>query len=284
MDLFQALVLGIVQGLTEWLPISSSSHLIFVPWLFGWNDPSITSIEFNVALHMGTFIAVLGYFAADWRRYVLAFFASLRDRSIAEHSDRRIAWLIILGTIPAALAGIVAEQPIDDIFHDPNNLRPGLIVIGVLMIVMGTLLLVAERAGKRIIPLEGIQLPMALVIGVAQALALIPGVSRSGSTITAGLFMGLRRDAAARFSFLLSTPIIFAVGVKKSYDVYQQGGIPADELLGFFVGFAASLISGFLCIHFLLRYLQRHSTAPFIWYRYVVGIGLLLLVLLGFRA
>ncbi|HEX8220066.1 MAG TPA: undecaprenyl-diphosphatase UppP [Chloroflexia bacterium] len=284
MDIFQALVLGLVQGLTEFLPVSSSAHLVFVPWFLGWDDKAVTSIQFDVALHMGTLLAVLVYFAADWRRLIGAFFASLIERRIGDDPDRRLVWLIVLGTIPAALAGLLLESSIDAVFHDPQNLRAGLLVIGVMMIVMGALLLLAERVGKRTIPIEGVRLPTAVAVGVAQALALIPGVSRSGSTITAGLFAGLKREAAARFSFLLSTPVVLAAGVKQVYDMTKGGGLPAGDQLGFFVGFAASAVSGFLCISFLLRYLQRHSTAPFIWYRFMLGAALLVLVLVGFRA
>lgn len=283
MDIFQALVLGLLQGLTEFLPISSSAHLIFVPWLFGWDDKSVTSIQFDVALHMGTLVAVLVYFARDWRRLISAFFASVLERRVGNDPDRRLVWLIGLGTIPAALAGLFAEDGIDALFHDPRNLRTGLLIIAIMMIVMGALLWLAERVGKRTLSLESITLPTALAVGVAQALALIPGVSRSGSTITAGLFAGLKREAAARFSFLLSTPVVFGAGLKQVYDMVREGGIPADEQLGFLIGFAASAISGFLCIFYLLRYLQRHSTAPFIWYRFVVGAALLVLVLVGFR-
>ena len=284
MDIFQALVLGLVQGLTEFLPVSSSAHLVFVPWLLGWDDKAVTSIQFDVALHMGTLLAVLVYFAADWRRLIVAFFASVFERRIGGDPDRRLVWLIVLGTIPAALAGLLVESSVDAVFHDPQNLRAGLLVIAVMMIVMGALLLLAERVGKRTIPIEGVRLPTAMAVGVAQALALIPGVSRSGSTITAGLFAGLKREAAARFSFLLSTPVVLAAGVKQVYDMAKEGGLPAGDQLGFFVGFLASAVSGFLCISFLMRYLQRHSTAPFIWYRFMVGAALLVLVLVGFRA
>jgi undecaprenyl-diphosphatase len=283
-DIFQALFLGILQGLTEFLPVSSSAHLVFVPWLLGWEDKAVTSIQFDVALHMGTLLAVLVYFAADWRRLIAAFFASVFERRIGDDPDRRLVWLILIGTIPAALVGLLAESKINDIFHDPQNLRTGLLVIAVMMIVMGVLLLLAERVGKHALTLEGIRLPTAVLVGVAQALALIPGVSRSGSTITAGLFAGLKREAAARFSFLLATPVVLGAGLKQVYNLVQEGGIPADLQLGFLVGFAASAISGFLCIFLLLRYLQRNSTAPFIWYRFMVGAALLVLVLAGFRS
>jgi undecaprenyl-diphosphatase len=283
LDLFQALVLGLIQGLTEFLPISSSAHLLIVPWLFGWDDPAITSIQFDVALHMGTLLAVLLYFAADWRRMIAAFVRSILERRIGDDPDRRLAWFVILGSIPAALAGVLLESRIDELFHRPENFSTGIVVIAIMMIVLAGFLLLAERVGKRIYDLQHITAGTALTVGVAQALALIPGVSRSGSTITAGLFMGLRRDTAARFSFLLSTPVVLGAGLKKLYDVVQEGGIPGDQMVGFAVGFLAAAVSGFFCIAFLLRYLQRNTTLPFIVYRVVLGLLLLGLVLGGFR-
>jgi undecaprenyl-diphosphatase len=278
MDIFQAIILGLVQGLTEFLPVSSSAHLVFVPWLFGWEPHSL---EFDVALHMGTLLGVLIYFAADWRRLIAAFIRSVVDRRIGDDPDRRIVWLLILGTIPAVIVGVLAESAIDAYFHAPANLRIGLIIIGVMMILMGLLLWLAERVGRRVYEMRHLGLGMAMTIGFAQALALIPGVSRSGSTITVGLFVGLKREAAARFSFLLSTPIVLGAGLKKVYDVMQEGGIPEGELWAFVVGFSAAAVSGFLCIALLLRYLQRHSTAPFIVYRLVMGALLLVLVATG---
>ncbi len=278
-------MLGLVQGLTEFLPISSSAHLIIVPWLFGWNNRALNSLQFDVALHMGTLLAVLVYFAADWRRLIAAFVQSVLERRIGSDPDRRLAWYIIFATVPAFVVGVLAESQIDEVFHDPNNLRGGLLIIAVMMIVMGALLLLAERIGKHAIELKNITLGTAIGIGVAQALALVPGVSRSGSTITTGLFLGLKREAAARFSFLLSTPIVLGVGLKKLYDLLQgTETIPADQIGGFVVGFLAAAISGFLCIFFLMRYLQRRSTAPFIWYRFMLGIALLALLAFGFRA
>ncbi|HEX9990964.1 MAG TPA: undecaprenyl-diphosphatase UppP [Chloroflexia bacterium] len=285
MDLFQAFILGLVQGLTEFLPVSSSAHLVFVPWLFGWNEKAINSLQFDVALHMGTLLAVLAYFARDWLRLAGAFFASVRDRRIGDDPDRRLIWFLAAASIPAALAGVVAESKIDELFHDPANIRTGILVIAIMMIVMGALLLLAERVGRHAMDLSQITFGTALAIGVAQALALIPGVSRSGSTITAGLFFGLKRDSAARFSFLLATPVVLGAGLKKLYDVVQSPeGIPAAQVVGFGVGFATAAVSGFLCIYFLLRYLRQRSTAPFIWYRFMVGAGLLALLLVGFRA
>jgi undecaprenyl-diphosphatase len=281
-DLFHALILGLVQGLTEFLPISSSAHLLIVPWLFGWTEQSLTSIQFDVALHMGTVLAVLSYFAADWRRLIAAFFRSLVERRVGDDPDRRLVWLILLGSIPAAVVGALAEERIDEVFHNAGGIMTAMTIIAVMMIVMGGLLMLAERLGKHTIDLVHIRAPQALGVGLAQALALIPGVSRSGSTITAGLFFGLRRDTAARFSFLLSTPVVLGAGLKKALDVWQEGGIPQDQIGGFIVGFAAAAVSGFLCITFLLRYLQRNTMAPFIWYRFMVGLLLLALVALGF--
>jgi undecaprenyl-diphosphatase len=281
-DLFHALILGLVQGLTEFLPISSSAHLLIVPWLFGWTEQSLTSIQFDVALHMGTVLAVLSYFAADWRRLIAAFFRSLVERRVGDDPDRRLVWLILLGSIPAAVVGALAEERINEVFHNAGGIMTAMTIIAVMMIVMGGLLMLGERLGKHTIDLVHIRAPQALGVGLAQALALIPGVSRSGSTITAGLFFGLRRDTAARFSFLLSTPVVLGAGLKKALDVWQEGGIPQDQIGGFIVGFAAAAVSGFLCITFLLRYLQRNTMAPFIWYRFMVGLLLLALVALGF--
>jgi undecaprenyl-diphosphatase len=285
LDLLQAFVLGLVQGLTEFLPISSSAHLIIVPWLFGWKDPAINSIQFDVALHMGTLIAVIAYFWSDWRRLVGAFIGSIIERSVGEDPNRRMAWYVLLASIPAAVVGAVGESKIDEFFHRPDNLRIGLLVIATMMIVMAAVLLLAERVGSHRLDLSGIDLRKALGIGFAQALSLIPGVSRSGSTITAGLFFGLQRAAAARFSFLLATPVVLGAGLKKLYDLLKEPGfIPEAERLGFAIGFVTAGVTGFLCIHFLLRYLQHRSTAPFIWYRFMAGIALILLVVFGVRS
>ncbi len=283
MDLFQALVLGLIQGLTEFLPISSSAHLVFVPWLFGWNGRPVNSLQFDVALHMGTLLAVLAYFAGDWRRLIGAGVRSVLERRIGANPDRRLVWMLALGSVPAAVVGLVAESKVESLFHDPANLRVGLVIIAVMMMVLGLLLLLAERVSRHVRELHDVGPVTALGVGLAQALALIPGVSRSGSTITAGLFFGLKREAAARFSFLLATPVVLGAGLKKLYDVLHEGGIPPDQQWGFVVGFLAAAVSGFLTIHFLLRYLQTRSTAPFIWYRLMVGMGLLLLVVVGFR-
>lgn len=283
MDIFQSLVLGIVQGLTEFLPISSSAHLLIVPWIFGWTDPAITSIQFDVALHMGTLIAVLIYFAADWRRIIVAFVQSVIERRIGDDNDRRLAWFVVIGSIPAVVLGVLAESKIDEFFHRPENFRTGIVVIAVMMIVLAGILFFAERVGKRVLDMQHLNVGTAISVGFAQALALIPGVSRSGSTITAGLLLGLKRETAARFSFLLATPVVLGAGLKKLYDALQVGGIPSDQITGFVIGFVASAVSGFFCIAFLMRFLQRNSTMPFILYRVGLGILLLVLIMIGFR-
>jgi undecaprenyl-diphosphatase len=283
LDLFHALVLGIVQGLTEFLPISSSAHLLIVPWLLGWNEPEITSIQFDVALHMGTLVAVLVYFARDWVRLVAGFFRSIIERKIGDDPDRKLAWMVVIGSIPAAIVGVLGESKIDEVFHKPENIRVAITVIAVMMIAMAVLLYLADRVGKKNYDLKHIGLPTAITVGLAQALALIPGVSRSGSTITAGLFLNLKREAAARFSFLLATPVVLGAGLKKLYDAMQVGGIPADQQMGFLIGFLAAAISGFLCIAFLLRYLQRNSLMPFIVYRLALGGVLIALAVVSFH-
>jgi undecaprenyl-diphosphatase len=305
-DILQAIILGLVQGLTEFLPISSSAHLVFVPWLFGWRNPVLSSLEFGVALHMGTLLAVLTYFWRDWLGMIQGLLYLARRRmtalSVSPGGEAtlpgpvgparpdlarqgRLAIYILLATIPAVLAGLLLEEPIDAWFHspDPAQQRVGIVVMAVLMIALAGALFLAERVATHKRDLQDIGLGTAMLVGCAQALALFHGVSRSGSTITAGLFANLKRDVAARFSFLLGTPIIVGAGLKQAYDVLQLGGIPADQQLGFVLGFLASLISGYAAIWFLLRFLRRNTTMPFIVYRVLVGAGLILLVLLGFQ-
>jgi undecaprenyl-diphosphatase len=278
---FEALVLGIVQGLTEFLPISSSAHLIIVPWLLGWQDPGIL---FDVALHLGTLVAVIIYFWRDWLTLLSAMFASIAARSVQGDPNRRLVWYILLACIPAVIAGVLGESKIDEYFHTQANLQLGLLIIASVMIIMALLLLLAERIGKRVYEITGLTFVMAMGIGVAQALALIPGVSRSGSTITAGLFFGLKREAAARFSFLLATPVVLGAGLKSVYDVLESPvGLTADQQLNLLIGLATSAVVGFLCIHFLLSYLRNHTTLPFIIYRFVLGLLIIALVLSGFH-
>jgi len=258
MDLFQAAVLGAVQGLTEFLPISSSGHLIMVPFILGWPPHSQA---FDLALHVGTLIALLWFFWAEWMALIRGFFSGLVS-SDARRDDPawRMSLLVLLGSIPAGLIGVGAEQPVEDFFRSP-------VLNAVLMIVFALVMFVADRVATLKRSVDDVRWPDALSMGLAQALALMPGVSRSGITITAGLFLGLDRASAARFSFLLSGPIIAAAAVWK-----LRQGIPSNELAAVLVGATVSAIVGFLAIGFLLRYLQRNSLTVFVVYRIVFAL------------
>src|SRR5262245_56249228 len=192
----QALVMGIVQGLTEFLPVSSSGHLVIVPWLFGWDDAFITSLAFSVMLHLGTLVALLVYFRADWLRLIPAGLAAIRDRSFRGDADRKLAWLLVAATIPAAIVGFLFS----DLFETAVR-QVGL--VAVTLIVGGVILWVADHVGARTKGVDDVTFPIAVGIGAAQALALVPGISRSGISISAGRFAGLDREAAARFAFLM---------------------------------------------------------------------------------
>lgn len=283
----QALILGLIQGLAEFIPVSSSAHLIFVPWLFGWNDPFINSLSFDVALHLGTLIAVILYFASDWFRFIKAFINSLLRKPLPENvsaaeeekTNRKLAWFIIIGTIPGGIAGVILESKINDQFHDTNNIKNGILIIAGTMTLLGLFLLLAERFAIHRKPLSKINWIDTLVIGCSQALAIIPGVSRSGSTITAGLALGLTRDTAARFSFLLGTPIVAGAGLKSVYDLVKTG-LNGDEIYLVIIGFITAAVSGYLCIKFLLAYLRKGKTYIFVGYRWIVAILLVAVVLI----
>lgn len=282
--ILEAMVLGIVQGLTEFMPISSSAHLILVPWLFGWTDPALASLAFDVSLHLGTLVAVLWFFAPEWGCLIQAGVASLVERRIAHDPDRRLAWMIVIGCIPGGIVGVLAESKINDLFHQPGvPIQPSaMIVMAILVALLGVALFFAERIARHIRRMGEMSLRDAVLIGLAQALAVFPGVSRSGSTITAGLALGLERDAAARFSFLLSAPIIAGAGIKSLFEVYsgfKSGTVLPSELVLFPVGFVAAAISGYLCIRFLLRYLQRNSTDVFVYYRWALAVFIVAIAL-----
>jgi len=279
MTIIQAVILGIVQGLTEFVPISSSAHLIIIPWLFHWDDPGLA---FDVALHLGTLVALLSFFAADWVRLVRAGIASIIERKVGNDSDRRLAWLLIIGTIPGILTGVLAESKIEELFHQPDapHTPEAMTAMAVVIALLGVALFVAERIARHRRGLAQVSLKDTVVIGLAQALAIFPGVSRSGSTITAGLALGLQREAAARFSFLLAAPIVAGAGFKSLFSVYSElktGAMAQSELLLFAIGFVAAAISGYLCIKLLLRYLQKNSTDIFVYYRWLLS-GLVIIV------
>ena len=273
MNIFQALILGLVQGATEFIPISSSAHLIIVPWLFQWDDPGLA---FDVALHLGTLVALLVFFAADWVRLIRAGIASIVERRIGDDVDRRLAWLLVIGSIPGGIAGVLFESKIEELFHKPNvSEQPNaMIAMAIIIALLGAALFVAERIARHIRALDAVSLKDAIIVGCAQALAIFPGVSRSGATITTGLALGLEREAAARFSFLLSAPIIAGAGAKSMLNVVgelRRGAMSSAELSLFAVGFLAAAISGYLCIKFLLRFLQRNSTNIFVYYRWLLA-------------
>ena len=260
----QALVMGIVQGLTEFLPISSSGHLIIVPALLGWDDPFINSLEFSVVLHIGTLVALLAYFWRDWLRLVPAGFTALRDRSFAGDGDRRVAWLIAAATVPAAIVGFALESQIESQFRQVG-------LVAVMLVVGGGILWLAERTGPRNRLIEGLTFPLAVGIGFAQSLALVPGISRSGISISAGLFAGLDREAAARFSFLMATPITLGASL---YEVRKlvagEAGVTV-EASALVVGVIASMVAGFVAIHALLRFLRSRPTHVFVVYRVILA-------------
>jgi undecaprenyl-diphosphatase len=279
--LLRAIILGIIQGVTEFVPISSSGHLIIVPWLFGWNDPALISLPFDVALHLGTLVAVLGFFAADWVHLIRAGVQSIAERKVGSDPDRRLAWFLVLGSVPGVAVGALAESRIEELFHRPNQpIQPAaMLVMAGLIALMGALLYLADHLARHLRGMSDLTLKDALLIGLAQAAAIFPGVSRSGATITAGLALGLKRETAAKFSFLLSAPIIAGAGFKSMIDVaqeWQAGAMTWFDLALFAAGFAAAAVSGYLCIKYLLRFLQRHSTDVFAFYRW--GLALLIVV------
>lgn len=265
MDLFgQAVILGIVQGLTEFLPISSSGHLIIVPFLFGWTDPFITSLAFSVMLHIGTLAALLVYFRADWIRLVPAGFATIRDRSFRADPDRRLAWLLIAATIPAAIAGFLLNDIIETAFRDVG-------LVALTLVVGAVVLWLADRWGGMTKGVNDVTFPIAGSIGAAQALALIPGISRSGISISAARFAGLSRESAARFSFLMATPITAGAAIFEIRKL-ASGETGVDVSVGpLVVGMLSAFLFGMLAIGFLLRYLRTRSLTIFVVYRLVLA-------------
>jgi len=266
-EVWQAALLGVVQGLTEFLPVSSTGHLILVPALLGWHGGIVDSLQFDVALHLGTLVALLAVFWHDWLVLAGAALRSLARRSLAD-PQARLAWLIALATIPGVVAGALFQRHVETTLRSP-------VLIGITMVFVGLLLALLDRSARQTRNEYSLGAVGAFAIGVGQALALIPGVSRSGSTIATGLGLGLTRASAARFSFLLSTPIVAGAIVKEGVDVARQG-IGAGEAPVFAVGILAAAISGYACIRFLLAYLRTRSLMPFVVYRVIAGVGVLL--------
>lgn len=270
MDLLQALVLGLLQGITEVLPISSSAHLIFVPRLFGWPESGLT---FDVALHFGTFIALFAYFRRDVATLAVNVADGLKQRDFAGF-ERQLPWLLVAGSVPAALVGKLFEEQIEQVFRNSP------LIIFSMLIVFGLLLGFADRFGRQSYRLMEVKLGAAMIIGCFQCLALIPGVSRSGITITAALLLGFARPDAARFSFLLSLPIVAGAAMLKGVHLFKYGVEPG-MILPMLVGVAVAAVSGYMSVAFLLRFVQRQTVWPFVWYRVLVGTGMMVALWAG---
>jgi len=267
MNNLHALALGAIQGLTEVLPISSSAHLIIIPKLLGWAESGLT---FDVALHLGSLIALSLYFWRDIFDMTYNFFGSISGKGL-QTAGNRLPWYIIIGTIPAAIVGKTLEEPIEQIFRQSPNL------ICSFLILFGLILAFADTTGVKKWKLDRLTLKSAIIIGLAQCLALIPGVSRSGITITAALFLGYNRETSARYSFLLSLPIVFGAAILKVGSLLKTG-IPPEEVTPLLIGVFSSAVFGYLSVVFLLKLVQRYSLYPFVWYRLAAGVVFLLLV------
>jgi undecaprenyl-diphosphatase len=269
MSLLQAVVLAVIQGFTEFLPISSSAHLALAPWLFGWPDQGLS---FDIALHLGTLAAVLLYFARDWIQVIAQGLGLQAGSDPHLKRNPRLLWYIVLGTIPVGVCGLLLQKAAE------TKLRNPLVIAGML-IGVGILMAAAERAARADRNIGGLTLADALVIGFAQALAIVPGTSRSGITITAALFRGLDHHAAARFSFLLSTPAIAAAAAKDIFDLLLAGGVPPQVRGPIAIGIVVSGVTGLLVIRFFLRYLRTRGLTFFVYYRIVFGIIVIALAL-----
>jgi undecaprenyl-diphosphatase len=276
MSELEALLLGIVQGLTEFLPISSSGHLILVPWLQDYTflqENESFNKTFDVALHAGTLVAVIGYFWTDLSQMVRGVVRSIATRRI-ETADQRLGWAIVVGTIPAVIVGGLGEDWIDENLGEPW-------MIAILLIVFGLVLAWADRLPQRR-QIDSVSVREGFVMGTAQALALAPGVSRSGVTISAARYLGLDRDSAARFAFLLLVPAVAGATVLKGYNAITEG-LPDDVLGPIIVGMVASAVSSYAAIAWMLAYVRRHSYDVFVVYRVLAGLFVLALIATGVR-
>ncbi|MGB6678930.1 MAG: undecaprenyl-diphosphate phosphatase [Terriglobales bacterium] len=278
MPIYQVVVLAIVQGLAEFIPVSSSGHLIIVRRLLGWNELSPAhELTFDVALHFGTLLSVLFYFRRTWVQIIRAALggkvvrfseAGGTDQNLTadeQREERLLLWFLAIATIPGAIAGKLLEHSAEDYFREHIFLIAGALIVVALLMWWG------EKVGELKKPLIGINFADAVIVGCAQAFALIPGVSRSGSTITAGLFRNMTREAAVRFSFLLSTPLIAGAALLKAHELRKEG-LPAEMHMPFLVGVLVSAVVGYVAIAWLIRYLQSNSLKVFIVYRIVVGV------------
>jgi undecaprenyl-diphosphatase len=262
MPLYQAIVLAVIQGLTEFLPVSSTAHLALVPQLFHWADPGL---GFDVALHVGTLAAVLIYFFRDWVQVIVNGLGFHYRGSKPDENSRALLWYLVMGTIPAGLAGLKFQKYAEHAWRSPY-------VIGATLIGVAILMYLADKTGEEKNGLDQMSWFDVIIVGVGQAFAIIPGVSRSGITIAAARFRHFNREASARFSFLLSTPIIGAAAAKDAWDLHKEGGIPPDMKLPYLAGVLVSALVGLIVIAFFLYFLRRHSLSVFVGYRIVFGI------------
>jgi len=269
LEILFALIAGIIQGITEFLPISSSGHLVILHDYFGVDF--INNLAFDVILHLGTLVALVIFFAADIIKYLRAFFSSFLDWQLKRDVNQRLAWYLFIGTWPAVAVGYFFQSQIVYFFRQT-------IWVAIMLIVFGIILYLADSLAAKSKNLDQLGWLGALAIGVAQALALIPGVSRSGITIITVLSQKLNRQAAARFSFLLSIPVVFGTGLKEIYDLLNQPVFVWQDWTTLFVGFVAAAGVGYFCIKYFLSFLQAHSLKVFAYYRIILGIILLLLI------
>lgn len=270
MPLYQAVILAVVQSLTEFLPISSTAHLALAPWVLGWRDPGLT---YDIALHLGTVLALLAYFYRDWLQMAAAavgLHTWQRDPELA--CNRRLLWLLAAATLPVAATGLIFKAQAEGSWRSP-------LLMGAMLILVGVVIYVADRHSRGRRHLGSLGWTDALLIGAAQAISIVPGVSRSGITISAALLRDLNRPAAARFSFLLSTPALCGAALKAWLDVQAAGGIPEPMRAAFLVGVLVSAVTGWMVIAFFLRFLRRHTLRFFVYYRVVFGIIVIALAL-----
>jgi len=267
MPLLQVIVLAVVQGITEFVPISSTAHLYLTSWLLGWHTEAL---DFDIALHIGTLLAILLYFLRDWLQIVAQGFGMRYGRDEELSRNRTMLWLLAIATIPVGVFGYVFNKQAETTWRNP-------FVMGVMLVAVGVLMWLAERAGRMRRDLSSLNLPEAVVIGLAQALSIVPGTSRSGITISAGLFNDFDRQSAARFSFLLSAPALAAAAGKALYDMHKHGGLHAILNAPVLVGVAVSALTGCVAIGWFLHYLRRSSLLPFVYYRIIFGIIVLAL-------
>jgi undecaprenyl-diphosphatase len=267
MPLYQVIVLALVQGFTEFLPVSSTAHLYLTSWLLGWQ---VEALDFDIALHIGTLLAVIIYFFKDWVQIVAQGFGLHYGSDDELRHNHMLLWLLVIGTVPLGVVGLLFNKQAETVWRTPY-------VMGAMLVTVGLLMWFAENAGRKLRDLAGLNGTDAVVIGLAQALAVVPGTSRSGITITAGLFRDLTRESAARFSFLLSTPAIAAAAGKALYDMHKEGGLQAVFTTNFIVGVLVSALSGCAVIAWFLSYLRRGGLRPFVYWRIVFGIIVLAL-------